>query len=328
MTSTIVSLGSALQDIYLIDRDDFIPHADGDRAIFGEIAIGTKVDIDRISYEVGGGGTNAAVTFARHNHRSVFIGNIGKDMAGEAIIDCLTKEGVDSSFVTRLPRKNTGNSVIMLDIKSGERTILTYRGASAKFDNLDESALTEIKPDWIYATTMRGDLDTMKRFFKKAKSLGARIMLNPGKLEIKKREGLLKLLPYVDVLLVNRVEAVELLGSQDAEDPLVALLDKLAKLVQIVIITDGCNGAVATDGEKSYQFGIYEDIPVKDTTGAGDAFGSGFLAHFAAGSSFRSSLIFGSANSTFVVARLGAKQGIISGDTEIHNMPIRIIKKG
>ena len=42
----IVSLGSALQDIYLIDHDDLTPTSIGDEAIFGNILVGTKVDID------------------------------------------------------------------------------------------------------------------------------------------------------------------------------------------------------------------------------------------------------------------------------------------
>ena len=84
-------------------------------------------------------------------------------------------------------------------------------------------------------------------------------------------------------------------------------------------------GAIATDGKETYRFGIYEDIPVKDTTGAGDSFGSGFLAHLAAGNSFKDSLIFGAANSTSVVSKLGAKNGILYGDTDLHPMPIQRI---
>ena len=57
----IVSLGSALQDIYLVDHDDLAATMIGDTAIFGKVLVGSKVDIDRISYEVGGGGMNSAI---------------------------------------------------------------------------------------------------------------------------------------------------------------------------------------------------------------------------------------------------------------------------
>ena len=47
----IVSLGSALQDIYLVDHDDLVPTNIGNESIFGKVLVGSKVDIDRI-YEM------------------------------------------------------------------------------------------------------------------------------------------------------------------------------------------------------------------------------------------------------------------------------------
>ena len=87
----IVSLGSALQDIYLIDHDDLVATSIGDAAIFGKVLVGSKVDIDRISYEVGGGGVNSAITFARHGHEAVFMGNVSRDPAGAAIVRVLDR---------------------------------------------------------------------------------------------------------------------------------------------------------------------------------------------------------------------------------------------
>ncbi|MBQ3469955.1 carbohydrate kinase family protein [Candidatus Saccharibacteria bacterium] len=324
----IVSLGSALQDLYLIDHDDFAATdvysttAMARESLFGELKIGTKVDIDRLAYEVGGGGTNAATTFARHGHESIFIGNIGHDTAGDAILACLDKEGIDSSYVSFVPKKSTGCSVILLDTISGERTILTHRGASAKFDNLSENDLDTISPDWLYVTSFRGDIDTLRRFFKKAKSMGAKIMFNPGKLELEQSKKLISLLEYVDILLVNKVEASQIVPGTI----LTELLARLLNYVKTAIITDGSMGAIASDHQEFYRFGLYEDLPVKDTTGAGDAFGSGFLAHFAAGKSFYDSLVFASANSTSVVTKLGAKKGILTGKEHLHQMPIQEIK--
>ena len=164
----IVSLGSALQDIYLVDHDDLIPTAIGGEAIFGNILVGSKVDIDNLSYEVGGGGINSAITFSRSGHEAIFIGNVAHDSAGEAIMQVLDREEIDNSYVNFVSRKATGTSVILLDARGGERTILTYRGASEKFDNFDENDLDLLQPDWIYITTLRGDLDTLERFLKKA----------------------------------------------------------------------------------------------------------------------------------------------------------------
>ena len=126
----IVSVGSALQDIYLIDHDDLTPTPVGDTAIFGKVVVGGKVDIDKISYEVGGGGLNSAITFSRHGHESILFANLAHDSAGMAIIRALDLENIDSSYLGFLERKTTGTSIILLDSRGGERTILTYRGAS------------------------------------------------------------------------------------------------------------------------------------------------------------------------------------------------------
>ena len=324
----IVSLGSALQDLYLIDRDDFhatevYSYSERDtKSIFGDLIIGTKVDIDKLSYQVGGGGTNSAVEFARHGHQSIYIGNIGHDAAGDAVISCLQQERVDTRFIRFAAHRSTGCSVILLDTHTGERTILTHRGASSKFDNLDEKDLDIIRPEWLYVTSLRGDMDTLKRFFKKAKEINCKIMFNPGKLELEQKRLLTNKLKYVDILLVNKTEAQQIVPGV----VLTELITHLSNLVPTAIITDGSMGAIATNGEKTYRFSIYEDLPVRDTTGAGDAFGSGFLAHLAAGKSFRQSLIFASANSTSVVSRLGAKDGLLYGGEELHQMPIQEVK--
>ena len=317
----IVSLGSALQDIYLIDHDDLVATQIGADAIFGKVLVGSKVDIDRVSYEVGGGGVNSAITFSRHGHEAIFIGNISRDPAGAAIIKALDRECVDNSYVNFLERKSTGTSVILLDTKSGERTILTYRGASEQFGNFSEKDLDQIQPDWLYVTTLRGDMDTLLRFFKHAKELGVKIMFNPGVKELENTEKLVDLLKYVDILNVNKSEAAKVVNGV----MLTELLYHLGGYVNIVIITDGAMGGIAGDGTEIYRFGIYEDTKVKDANGAGDAFGSGFLAHFASGKSFKNSLVFASANSTSVVSKLGANKGALTGNEKLHPMPIQKI---
>ncbi len=315
----IVSLGSALQDIYLVDHDDLVATSIGESAIFGKVLVGSKVDIDRISYEVGGGGINSSITFARHGHETIFLGNISRDPAGAAIIKALDREGVDNSYVNFLERKTTGTSIILLDSKSGERTILTCRGASEQFGNFSEKDLDLIQPDWLYVTTLRGDMETLKRFFKHAKDNGIKIMFNPGVKELENKKELVALLKYVDILNVNKAEAGKIVPGV----VLTELLYHLNSYVETVIITDGPMGGIAGNGSEVYRFGIYEDKKVKDATGAGDAFGSGFLAHLADKKSFKASLVFASANSTAVVSKLGANRGILTGDEVLHLMPIQ-----
>lgn len=318
----IVSLGSALQDIYLIDENDFQTVRLGETDLLKNLEIGAKYDVAKLDFFIGGGGTNSAVTFARSGHEAIYLGNIGHDPAGEAVLKKLDEEGIDTSYISYLPHYKTGCSIILLDEKSGERTALTFRGASAHFHNMSPKDLDLIQPDWLYVTTLRGDMGTLLDFFEHAKELGIKVMFNPGVLELANPKQVLGLLSDVDVLLVNKREASELVGGSLLEE----LLNKLRNYCPTVIITDGAMGGIATNGEKTYRFGIYEDVKIKDTTGAGDAFGSGFLASLASGDSFRTALIFASANSTSVVQHRGAKNGLLSRDIELHPMPIQLIK--
>ncbi|MBR3322742.1 carbohydrate kinase family protein [Candidatus Saccharibacteria bacterium] len=314
----IVSIGAALQDVYLIDHDDFGTNS---RGFFNQIELGTKVDIDKIKFGTGGGATNAATTFARHGHESIFMGCISNDPAGQAILNSLDDEGIDSSYITYLNRYQTGYSVVLL-APSGERTILTCRGASAHFDALSPDDLETACPDWLYVTTFRGEMDILDRFFTKAKSLGTKIMFNPGNLELEHLRKFLGLLTDVDVLLLNKSEAQKVVEGK----LLTELVSKLRNYVPNVIITDGNQGAIAADSKEIYRAGLYEDVPIKDSTGAGDAFGSGFLAAYADGKSFVDSLIFASANSTSVVQHIGSKDGILTKNARLHNMPIEEVR--
>ena len=142
----IVSIGAALQDVYLIDHDDFGTNS---RGFFNQIELGTKVDIDKIKFSTGGGATNAATTFARHGHESIFMGCLSNDPAGQAILNSLDDEGIDSSYITYLNRYQTGYSVVLL-APSGERTILTCRGASAHIDALSPD---DLETAWIGSTS-------------------------------------------------------------------------------------------------------------------------------------------------------------------------------
>ena len=317
----IVSIGAALQDVYLIDRDDFtIGVNDEGKGYFDHLELGSKIDIDKVQFSTGGGATNAATSLARSGHEVIFMGCIANDPAGRAVLDALDKEGIDSSYVSYARGVRTGYSVLLL-APSGERTILTCRGASAKFDLLDPKDLDLIQPDWLYVTTLRGDMDMLDKFFTRAKKLGTRIMFNPGILELANKRKLIGLLSDVDVLLVNKEEASQMVPGVLLEE----LVSHLKSYVSTVIVTDGGQGAIASDGNKTYRVGLYEDVKVKDATGAGDAFGAGFLAAFAAGKPLRSALVFASANSTSVIRKIGAKNGIISIGEKLHSMPMQEI---
>lgn len=316
--SRIVSIGSAVQNIFLIDRDDFVASKIGETSIFGKIEIGEKVDIDKLSYGVGGGGLNSAITFARSGHESILLTNISRDSAGEAILNALDEEGIDSSFLS-LSKKPTGCSVILLDAKTGEKTALSFQGSSKNLDNLNLDTLDIISPDWLYVSSLNGNMNLLLALIDKAKKLKIKIMFNPDLLDVENSEKLLGLLPEIDIVILNKKEASKLVPGKILSE----LASHLKSYIKTFIITDGEMGGFAVNSDESFRFGIYEDIKVKDRTGAGDAFGSGFLSALANGKSFQDSLTFASANATSVLKQIGGSCGALSEKDKLHSMPIQ-----
>lgn len=314
---TILSIGAAVQDVFLSHSDEFKPVADVSlHEQVMQLEMGGKAEVNNIHFSTGGGATNASVTFARQGLHAIFMGTIGHDPAGQAVLDDLDNEGVDTRSVSYAKRLHTGYSVLLL-ASNGERSILTYRGASTHYDiaNFD---LDAIEADWLYVSSMAGSMDVLSKVFDQAKERGMKIFFNPGKGELKQVGKLKGLLDDVDVLSVNKEEAADIVEGQSGEE----LARHLLHYVSVAIVSDGPNGVVATDGKTVVTAGMYEDIRVVDRTGAGDAFGSGFLSQWAQGKGLKHCVVFASANSTSVVRKIGAKAGILHHDVTLHDMPI------
>ena len=287
----VLTIGAAMQQIILVDHDDFIINKQ-------KISIGEKVDIDQIYYQLGGSGVNVAVTFARHGHQSIVISNLGQDRSAEAIKDFLIDESVDTSYLNQLPLQ-TGTSVVLLDSKTATRTTMNCLGAAKTSNNLEPNDLNLANPDWLYLTTLNGDLDKA--------------------LELKQKKKVLGLLSDIDVLLVNQQETKMLVGGEILEE----LITKLSAYTKTVIITAGASGSIAKSGEEIYRLAEYEQKAPIDPTGAGDAFGSGFLAGLLDGLDFKHSLIAAAANATSVISEIGSTKGILSANEKYHPMPIQ-----
>ena len=314
---TILSIGAAVQDVFLSHSDEFKPVTD--KSLHEQVLqleMGAKADVNKIDFSTGGGATNAAVTFARQGLHAKFMGTIGHDPAGQAVVNDLDNESVDTSHVSYSKRLNTGYSVLLL-APNGERTILTYRGASTHYDihNFD---LSDVQADWLYVSSVAGQIDILSTIFQQAKQNGMKIFFNPGKGELKQIDKLKALLDDVDVLSVNKEEVQQIVHGETSDE----LVRHALSLVDTVIVSDGPKGVVASDGKTIVTAGMYQDVKVIDRTGAGDAFGSGFLSQWAQGKSLKDSIVFASANSTSVVTKIGAKKGILHKQVKLHEMPL------
>lgn len=310
----IVCIGKATQDVFL-KSTAFTPQM-RDGVLYEELPLGKKLDVDEVVFATGGNVTNAAVTFARQGLHAIYVWSLGRDLSSELVLQDLDKEGVDTTGVSQHDDYRTSYSTILL-ATTGERTILNYHGTIPPSDGSTLN-LEKLKgASWVYLSAL-GDIALLEHIVTFAHANGVRIMLNPAGSELAQIDKLRPLLEDVEVLVVNKEEASMIVSGQTIEE----LARHGTNYCKVVIVSDGPNGAVATDGKTVVKAGVYEDVPVIDRTGGGDAFGSGFLSQYSQGKSIKDSIIFASANSTSVVSQIGAKAGILHKSTSLHEMPI------
>jgi sugar/nucleoside kinase (ribokinase family) len=313
----ICAMGAASQDVFISGSQISAVCDVKTKECVESFPLGAKIDVDKVVFDIGGGATNAAVTFSRQGLQASFIGKIGDDVAGHAVIRCLDEEDIMAEHVVIDKKFGTQYSTILL-ADTGERSILIYRGAANDHHIVDYEDVDYSKYDWLYLSSFGGSMKALSSVIKNAAKSGVNIAINPGKGELEASQELAELLPLVSLISVNKEEAEKLVDGSTIED----LALKLAQSVDMVLVSDGPNGSVATDGEMLYKAGMYDDVIVIDRTGSGDAFTSGFVSQIAQGEILKDALIFASANSTSVVTKIGSKKGILHKGAKIHDMKI------
>lgn len=310
----ILSVGKAAQDVFLRD-DEFDPKVEG-KVAYTHLPLGAKLDIEELVFATGGNATNVATTFARQGLHSQYVWGLGSDPASASSLAVLDEEGVDTSAVVQNDSFAASYSTILI-AKTGERTILNYHGGMPSAQDVEGMLEDLAIPDWVYPTSV-GGLDVLERIVTWAEKHNVKVMLNPAGSELSDPAKLRGLLESVEVLCLNKEEMQQLVEG----DSLETLVRHGLNYCPVIIVSDGPRGVCASDGKTIVTAGMYEDVPVIDRTGAGDAFASGFLSQWIKGKSLKESIIFASANSTSVVSQIGAKPGILRPGVSLHDMPI------
>ncbi len=307
----VLAIGAAVRDIFV--RSSAFETTPDKKAPDGFdtcLMMGAKVPVDELVYASGGGATNAAVTFARWGLRTAAVGRVGNDFHARDIVAELKREHIDIKAMQTDHEHPTGTSIILL-AGSGHRAILTARGAGKDIDP-KQIPWSKLNSRWIYMTSFAGNLKLLDDVFAHARKTLARVAWNPGNAEI--HLGLKKLGPYVlhcDILILNREEAAELTDRPPRD--LEGILNVLGPMPRTaLVITDGSKGAYAHANGTTW---FVEPAKGKriNTTGAGDAFGSGFTAGVIRTGDIEKALRCASLNATGVVTHMGAKTGILHG---------------
>jgi len=307
MVYDVVTFGSAVVDV-------FVGTDIGAKKKAICYPAGAKILIQDLRFDIGGGGTNTAVAFARLGLNTGFIGKIGKDEQGQDILNMLRREKV--KFLGKIDKNGmTGYSVI-LDSKDKTRTILTYKGVNNQL-SLNEVP-KRIKTKWLYYSSFLGkSFETQKKLAKILTARGTKLAFNPSMYLVKRKDlkGLLKL---CEVLILNREEAQMLLKKNKvkirSEKDLLLGLHSLGP--KIVVITDKNKPIQCYDGKKKYKIKPHP-VNVVERTGAGDAFASGFVAGLVADKPIEYCLSLGLKEGESVIRHFGAKNKLLKMQIKI-----------
>lgn len=307
MKYDILSLGPARMDLFIELPEDEVNEVcsiDMKRCMI-ELGFGEKIAVSGMSFAVGGNTGNNAVGLARLGLKAAMVGTMGDGWSDKEAFNILEKEGVDMGYVKKDPGKFGFGAVISYQ---GERTILSYYPDSAS----EFPEVPDLDAEWIYLTTAG---ENYQDFYEKAVSWaegkGAKIAFNPGTRQLKAgKEKLDFVLRNTNVLFLNREEGARLIdASVENIKPILTGLSSLGP--KIVVITDGPAGTYLFDGSRFLYMPIIE-APVVERTGAGDAFGSGFLGAFIRGKSVEECLRWGTVNSASVLGFIGPQKGLLT----------------
>lgn len=305
----IITIGSATRDSLLAPEGfELRQHSDSPTGVEQCFPLGSKIEIKEMVFSTGGGGTNSAVTFGRQGFKTACVGMVAKDIIGKEIIQELKKENVKPFFQIH-GEGHTACSVILV-FPNGERTILSYKGEGQHFD-IKKVPFGKLKAKWFFLDSLGGNYEFFEALVNHAVKNNIKIACNPGGKEI--AHGIQKLGPLlskIDIFITNKEEGIQLLGEELTESH-EHVLNELQKFVKnIVVVTDGHNGVRVRLKDREFRAGV-PDSPVVERTGAGDAFGSGFVSEYIRNNDVVKAIQFGTANASSVVTKFGGKAGIL-----------------
>ena len=312
----VVTIGTAVRDVvFYTDEGEVFknPKKDPTKLELLGFEHGAKLKSEDVHFTFGGGAANTAVNFSGLGLKTAAIAGIGEDMDGKDISRNLQSHGIDISLLNKNKKKRSGLSFLTVDTDSNEHVVFVYYGANLTL-KVSPADLKKISTEWFYISSIASP--AWPQIIKAAAKTGAKIAWNPGATQLSKGfKKMANLLPEIEVLILNKDEATELVLSKN---PRAKKLDTRSMLKEIfswgpgiVVISDGRKGAWIYDG-----INIYFDKPgpqkPKDTTGAGDCFGSTFVgALHRTKYDFKKSIDLATKNASALVNYPGAQIGLL-----------------
>jgi len=242
---------------------------------------------------LGGKGANQSVAAARAGARVVHIGAVGQD--GDWAIARLAEFGVNTDHIARLDMP-TGHAIINVD-DAGENAIVIYSAANMAQDKGRIRAALMAGGEGDFCI-LQNETNLVAYAAEIAQNKGMRVVYSAAPFQAEKAR---EVLPFVDILVLNEVEAAQLadaLGVTSTHLP-----------VSEVIVTRGARGAAYGAAGTEIEVPAF-DVEAVDTTGAGDTWLGFFVAGLDAGMPVKGAMKFAAAGAALQVTRPGTAEAI------------------
>jgi len=271
----------------------------------------------------GGSAANTIYGLAKLGVKAGFIGAIGSDAEGKIMLRSFQKVGVDTSQINIKQGASTGSVFCLID-KQGRRSLYVSPGANNLLD-IDDVDLDYIKQSKLLHISSFVDDRQFKLNLQLIEKLlgnqpsshlkGVKLSFSPGALYVAKGfNTLAPILAHTHTLFLNRDEIKQLTGKEFPTGAKTCL----EAGCQIVAVTLGkgikCKNKIATsyirDKEGEYLIEQSSPVTVRDTTGAGDAFATGFLYGLLNSKGLDECGRLGDIVARFVISKMGAREGL------------------
>jgi len=264
---------------------------------------GDKLPVDELYRTVAGNAANNAVGSSRLGMKTAFYTVLAHDAGGREISHKMTKEKVSTEYIVLDDKHGTNaSSVISFE---GERTILVYHEhRSYKLPKFAPSK-------WIYLTSLGDGFEKIyKDLAKYIDQNKVKVGFNPGTFQLRKGVAANReMLKRTEVLFLNVEEARSWVGEyKDPEE----LCRKLLELgPKAIALTDGRKGAYSFSAEGFFYIPEFPG-PRIEATGAGDSFGTAYIAALHYGKKHQDALAWGPVNAGSVVLKIGPQDGLLT----------------
>jgi ribokinase len=276
---------------------------------------GHDASIQDLDLKFGGSSANSAAVAASLGAEAYYMGFVGDDLYSELLIEDLKKNNVKTNLVRQMPGKST--MIVAMINKSGDRTMLSYRGVNAEYSYKTDFDQLVKSFDAIhisgYCLQDKHSKETALNLVKAANKYTIPLSIDPSylssHLDSDEFSGILEKLTY---LFPNRSEAIQITKSKDLQKQLQLLEEKGIRYPILKLDEQGCAFA---NKELLNGFEILPAYPQKNlvnAVGAGDAFCAGFLYAHLQGLSLAQSAKIGNAAAHIVLEGKGGRDHLPS----------------